>query len=458
MYDIKIVNGSIPNFRTGELDHTNIGIKEGKIVAIGQLNEASNSIIDALDCIVSPGFIDVHMHEDRLDDKRENIDFDISNHMLKMGVTTCVGGNCGISFDGLEGLRQFKQSIKRNGSPVNYLMFAGYTSIREACGVIDRYKTSTESEQLKIQDHFGAYLNEGVIGLSFGLEYAPGTSEQEVTNICSRYKDILVSAHFRSDGKDSVHSMNELITLSKENDLKVKVSHIGSCAAIGYMEESLEVLDKAVNEGIKIDADCYPYDAFSTHIGSAVFDEGWQTSMNASYEDLMVLEEPFKNQICDEALFKKLRSEYSDHMVLASVMNEHEIIMAYERDYVSVASDGILNHGQGHPRAVGTFPRVLGRYVRDKKVIDIVTALKKMSLQNAKWLGLKHKGEIKVGYDADITIFDPNTINDKATYTNAKLVSEGIKYVLLNGEIALKNNTVVNDRLGQFIERSDCDG
>ncbi|MDM8534080.1 amidohydrolase family protein [Clostridiaceae bacterium HSG29] len=457
MFDLKIMNGKTVDFDSNGFIKTNIGIINGKIVEIGDCKEEANKIIDANNCIVSSGFVDSHMHEEKIESYQENIEFDVSKSMVKMGVTTCVGGNCGINFSGFDGFKKFKKSIINNGAPVNYLLFAGYTTLREECGVDNRYKSSTKIEQEMIYNRFKEYFDEGAIGISFGLEYAPGISMEEVINLTNRIKSesVLLSAHFRKDGKDAVQSMKELIEISKITDLPMRVSHIGSCAAIGYMDESLKVIEEARNNKIKIDADCYPYDAFSTFIGSAVFDDGWRERLNADYSDITLVEEPFKNMVCDKELFNKVKMEHPEMMIVASVMDENEIINAIKSPFMSIASDGMLNHRQGHPRAAGTFPRVLGLFVREKGVIDLIDALRKMTLIPAKWLGLKEKGEIKLNYDADIVIFNPNEIIDQATYLNPTTSPEGIKYVIINGEIAVKNNNLINAKVGKFIERDD---
>ena len=143
-------------------------------------------------------------------------------------------------------------------------------------------------------------------------------------------------------------------------------------------------------------------------------------------------------------------------MVVAFVMNEDEIAKAIANPNGMVASDGILNNGNGHPRAAGTFPRVLGKYVREEKKLSLVDALRKMTLEPAKRLLMDHrKGVIKVGADADITIFDPETIIDGPTFTDISLPNKGIDCVLVNGRMALKDNLFVNDRLGRFIAYQD---
>ncbi|MDO4396450.1 MAG: amidohydrolase family protein, partial [Clostridia bacterium] len=143
--------------------------------------------------------------------------------------------------------------------------------------------------------------------------------------------------------------------------------------------------------------------------------------------------------------------EYPDMLAVAFVMNEDEIAAAIANKYGMVASDAIITNGNGHPRAAGTFPRVLGKYVREEKVLSLVDALRKMTLEPAKVLGLDKKGIIEVGADADLTVFDPDTIIDGATFQDLHIQPEGIDYVFIGGEMATKGKETINGRLGRFI-------
>jgi len=215
------------------------------------------------------------------------------------------------------------------------------------------------------------------------------------------------------------------------------------------MQETLDILDRARAEGVNITADCYPYNAFCTGIGTAVFDEGAFDKWN--YSDIMLTDGPDRGKRCDRELFEKTRKENPEMMVVAFVMNEPEIDLAYKQPYVMVGSDcGFMNKA-GHPRGAGTFPRVLGYYVRDRKALTLMEALKKMTVQPAQRMNLDTKGQIKEGFDADLVIFDENTIRDGATFEEPTLPPVGIDYVLLNGQIAVKNNEILNDRLGHYI-------
>ena len=166
----------------------------------------------------------------------------------------------------------------------------------------------------------------------------------------------------------------------------------------------------------------------------------------------MLTDDPYKNVYCTEEIFRECREKYPEMLVVAFVMNEDEIGKAIANPRGMVASDGIINHGNGHPRAAGTFPRVLGKYVREEKLLLLIDALRKMTLEPAKRLGIEgFKGQIAVGADADLTIFDPETIIDGATFGDLNIPSKGIDYVILGGQICAEDNTIVDARRGKFI-------
>jgi len=404
---MKIINGSIPDFNSMKLEIADIGIKDGKISEIakqGGLKGAYEKEIDARGMIVSPGFVDIHMHEEVIGETMDGDDYDIANRMLLMGATTCVGGNCG---NNRQSVKEFFGFIDKNGAPVNYLQFTGHNFLRAKVGIDDRYRAATADEIEKMGKILREdILEQGAIGLSFGLEYSPGITLDEILSLTEYVKDldILLSAHFRKDAKYAIESIKELIEISKKTGKAMQISHLGSCSAYGMMKESLDLIKEARDEGLDITADCYPYDAFSTYIGSAVFDEGCFELWNKTYQDILLTEEPYKGVYCNEELFNRVRKEHPQMLVVAFVMNEEEVVEAIKSPFVYVASDGLYRKGQGHPRGAGTFPRVLGKYVRDDKELSLVEAIKKMTIDPAKRLGLDEKGSIKESMDADIVI------------------------------------------------------
>lgn len=452
MYDIIIKNGNIVDYDSNTLKAQDIGIKDGKIASIGRVLTNGKVVIDAEGKIVSPGFIDIHMHEELIGNTEDGDAYDIANKMLQMGVTTCVGGNCG---NIRQSIGDFLGYVEKYGAPVNYMLYTGHNYYRNQLG-IDRYREATKNEILKMIELIrNDIVRHGAIGLSFGIEYSPGISFEELIEISNSLRDydILLSAHYRKDAKEGVSSIKELVRISEITGLPMQISHIGSCIAMGQMIEGLEIIREAIINGTDVTADCYPYDAFSTKIGSSVFDEGCFENWNKSYDSILLTEDPYRNVICTEEIFKKVRREYPEMLVVAFVMNEEEVIEALKEPFVYVASDGLLNRGQGHPRAAGTFPRVIGKYVRDEGKLDLLDQLKKMTKLPAKRLKLENKGELREGMDADIVIFDYDKIIDCATFQNPTEKPKGIEYVIIDGKIALEKGSVLNNRLGRAIRR-----
>jgi N-acyl-D-amino-acid deacylase len=453
MYSLKILNAKVLDFDTGEEKICDIGIQDGKIKCIGSCPEKAQEEIDVQGKMVSPGFIDIHMHEETIGLSSDGDDYDIANKMLLMGATTCVAGNCGNNRQSVEDFFGF---IDKNGSPVNYLCAVGHNYLRNVVGNDDRYRKSTLREIKKMQALANKAIEGGAMGISFGLEYSPGVDFDEAIKLCQgiERKNILLSAHYRKDAKYGIQSIQEMMEISKTTGMPMQISHIGSCTAYGMMKESLEIIQQGIDQGVDVTADCYPYDAFSTFIGSAVFDEGCFELWNKSYDSIMLTEEPFIGVRCDKELFYKVRKEYPEMLVVAFVMNDDEIIEAIRAPFVMVASDGLLRKGQGHPRAAGTFPRVLGRYVREKKALSFMDALRKMTLIPAQRLGLSSKGQVREGFDADLVIFDPTVIVDEATFESPTLSPKGISYVIVDGKIAVRDNVILQNRLGKVIRKN----
>ena len=455
MLDIKIVNGKILDVVNKTIIEGDVGIKDGKITDIGSLPYQAKEVIDAAGKYISPGFIDIHMHEEdfSLTKKKE---YDIADTMLNMGVTTCAVGNCGNNRQSIQELCGF---IQEHGNPVNYMSFIGHNYLRNEAGNTDIYKESSKEQLARMQALVSSAIDFGAIGLSYGLEYCPGISTNEAIEVAKEIhgrKDLLLAAHYRKDSIFALESIKEMAVIGRETDIPFQISHLSSCSAFGNMTEALKLIGELINSGTDLSVDAYPYAAFSTFIGSAVFDEGCFELWNKSYDSIMLTEEPFKGMFCDKELFEKARREYPKMLAVAYVMNEEEIIEALNHPLVMIASDGIYRNHSGHPRGAGTFPRVIGHYVRDKKALDFFDAIYKMTYMPAKRLNLKRKGMLAEGLDADIVMFDYNTIIDKATFENPQLRPEGIENVIINGKGAVKGGITLNHTLGKFYKRGEA--
>lgn len=448
MLDKLIINGRYPDFDAGELKKANIGWKDGRIEYIGSELAEAEEVIDATGKIVSPGFIDIHMHEENF--AKEGKGYVISKLMLRMGVTTAVGGNCGVQYQPISEFRAIIDEL--GGCPVNYIMLAGYNRKRTDMG-IGRYEHPSQKQMDELARLMKQELADGAYGISFGIEYDPGISFDELLNAVRAAEDprLLISAHYRGETKkDDLFPIEEMIRLANDIPQKFQISHLSSCSATGSMKEALDCINEAMEKNPRLNYDTYPYNAFSTEIGSAVFEDGCLQAWGKSYSDILLTDEPYKNVRCTEQIFAEAREKYPNMLAVAFVMNEDEIAAAIANKNGMIASDAILNNGSGHPRAAGTFPRILGKYVRRENCLTLMEALRKMSVEPADRLELHSKGRIELGCDADITIFDPQTVEDRADFSQLE-APEGIEWVFVGGNTALKDGKIISEHEGRFI-------
>jgi|Deesub1362A_J573_1020465.scaffolds.fasta_scaffold02115_5 N-acyl-D-amino-acid deacylase len=451
--DLVILNGRLVNFEKNRLEAKNIGIKKGKIYTITSAEITGKEVVDARGHVISPGFIDIHNHCDYNFHTGNTDPFETSRHLLLMGVTTSIGGNCG---SGSVNIKKYFDFIDTYGAPNNYMGFVGHRALREAAGIKDVYACASKTEIKVMQQLAREAIEAGGIGISLGLEYSPGASFEEVIQVCSVLRDYpgrLISAHFRYDGNRSLEAIRELVDISKETGIPMQVSHLNSGVCFGYASEALKMLETARQEGTDVMADAYPYNAASTSAGSAVFDEGCFERWDADYQDIMVAEGEYAGKRCNRELFLHIRAKHPDTRFIMFVMDEKEVDEVMLHPLVMVASDGNINNGCGHPRTAGTFPRALQRYASGKRDEALICMIEKMTRLPAQRLGLTMKGKLTEGADADIVVLNPKELKDNATYDNPVLPPSGIEYVLLNGKIVVEQGKILNDRGGKSIKK-----
>jgi len=447
---ILIKNGHVVDPSTNLDEVTNVLIENGKIAAISNSDFSANQVIDASGLIVTPGFIDIHMHEDKYIDDFDCLDDSMAKSALHMGVTLDVGGNCGDNY--VDPIKYFSL-IDRDGGPVNVALFIGHNYLRDICVKHDKYKPITDEAIDLMVLKANEYLDLGCCGVSFGVKYVPGADYREIlalTKTCSK-SDKLVSSHVRQDEDEVFDACNELMMQARDAQVRVQFSHIGSMGGYGQMNQLLKQIDEYRANGIDMKADCYPYDAFCTSIGSTTYDDGFLARYNSDYDHVFMASGKYKGQYCTKAIFDEVRRDDPNAEAIGFFMNKEDIDLAYSKDFVMVGSDGVRNDGSGHPRASGSFARFIQDYIASNK-ISLLEGINKMSCMAAKQLKLSNKGTLKVGADADITIFDLYSVKDNATYLFDKLTPIGFKYVIINGQIALKNDEIVNDKLGKAVK------
>ena len=426
----------------------NVLIENGKIAWVGTNEPAADEVIDASGRIVAPGFIDIHMHEDPVGEDGR-IRYSIFENMLRMGVTTAVGGNCGINeYDPVE----YLNILDRDGAPVNVVMLAGHEYFRRTAGTADKYAHATEEQKCALVEGIEKALAGGCMGLSFGLRYVPGTDQDEFYRAaaCCQPGKKLITAHVRDDADYIFESIDEVAQAGVKFGIPVQISHIGSMGGFGQMEDVLRQVDAYRMNGLDVSMDCYPYYAFSTEVGATTYDDGWLERYHCDYDALEFSEGKYKGQRANPETFAEMRRDCPEYLTGCYEMKPGDNAKDYQHPSVMVASDGILDDGQGHPRAAGTFPRFIAEFVR-KGAVDLYTAIEKMSAMPAQRMGLKNKGRLSVGADADVVIFDFDAIEDRATFAEPMLAPVGIDCVLVGGKVAAKNCDIVDGRCGKAI-------
>lgn len=428
----------------------NLLMENGKIVWVGTTMPDAEERIDATGRVVTPGFIDLHMHEDPVDEQGR-IKADIFNTMLRMGVTTVVGGNCGIN---VHDPVDYLNKVDEQGTPVNVALLAGHEYFRKAAGAKDIYAKATETEKQAMEEEIRKALKGGCVGVSFGLRYVPGADQDEFFRAaaCCKGTGKLIASHVRDDADAIFGAIDEFCTAGVTFGLPVQISHIGSMGGFGQMEKVLAQVDGYRLNGLDIAMDCYPYFAFSTRIGTPTYDPGWLERYHCDYDVLEFCEGKYKGQRATKETFEQMRRDFPECITVCYVMQERDVRMALSHPAVMMASDGLLDDGQGHPRAAGSFPRFLAEFSR-KGDISLYDAVAKITAMPAARLGLTGKGRLNVGADADITIFDPNVIEDGATFREPTLAPKGIDYVFIGGQIAARDCRIVKDDCGKSVRK-----
>lgn len=432
----------------------NLLLDQGKVVAVTGDVPVADRVIDAQGKIVCPGFVDIHMHEDPVESDGKIYADDekaIFNCMLRMGVTTAIGGNCG---ENCCNPADYLDIVDRDGLAVNVGMLAGHQWFREYAGATDKYGPATEEQKACMTDEIGKALDRGCLGVSFGIRYVPGIDMDELVAVAAPcQKDgKMIAAHIRSDAEEVFDAGRELMETGKTLHIPVEISHIGSMAGFGQMERFMNMVDEYKMNGLDVSCDCYPYYAFSTHLGSTTYDDGWTERYGCGYDVLELCEGKYKGQRCTREIFDEERANNPNCITVCYVMKDSDVDMAFRHPNVMLASDGIMNHGQGHPRAAGAFPRLLAEFVRPGK-LALYEAIRMMTAMPAERLGLSNKGRLNVGADADVVIFDMDRIQDGATFKEPVNAPVGIDYVFIGGEIAAENCQIIRKDLGRSIRK-----
>ena len=441
--DTLIRGGTLIDPVSGTETRTDLGIVDGRVAWIGNGATAAGRILDATGLLVAPGFVDTHTHDEELNNPGP-----IQRALLLQGITTAIAGNCGLGplIDRYEPLRR---------TPLLKLAYlTGHTMLRQEVGIVDTYRPATAEETERMQALLRSELARGSFGLSFGLEYAPNTSPAEIDALASLLTGMperFISVHIRFDGPECLAGIREVIDIAKRFKVRLQVSHIGSMTAFGFCRQAVALIEAAKSDGVDLGFDCYPYDAFCTMIGSAVFDPGFEQRWNKGLADLEVATGCYKGSRLNPESYAELRANDPDALIIAHVMNDQEIRECLAHPSCAIATDALLRNGEGHPRAAGTFPRAL-RILREAGLSWPEALRHATSLPAAMtWLDA---GRLVPGTPADIVVFDPLSLRDKATFADQLAPPEGIHYVFIDGTVAVDHGTIAARPSGRLLFRS----
>ncbi len=482
MYQLIVKNGFLLDGTGDPGYYGDIAIRDGRIVAIGENLGAAEQILDATGLTVTPGFIDSHSHADA-----KVLEYPLQAEKTEQGVTTSIAGQCGNSVAPVAGMTfpEFLDQLEKTPMDANLVCFVGHGTLRKAVmPEQDRAPTDRELETMKAT--LAEALEHGAGGLSFGLFYAPGCFAQEAELVAlaqvAAAHGLPVSAHIRNEGDLVVEAVEEFIRVIRKSGARGILSHHKAVRRRNWpkIQKTLALLQQAVAEGLDIYCDVYPYCASATTFSQLFIPKSWRAEGTAGllrnlanpdlcrenrrqffetegedlswvqvnicpgypqYEGLRLPEiallhgkDPF-----DTAMDLIRDTKDACKACFFSIGEEQMLqVLAWER--TMVGSDGGLRGDAKvyHPRLRGSFPRAL-RYVRETGVVSLPEMIRKMTMLPAQVYGLSGKGLLKPGYDGDICVFDPNTVCDRADFINCHERAEGLRWVLVNGQVASEN-------------------
>lgn len=492
--DILIRNGRIIDGTGNSWFVADLAIRDGKIAAIGKLDHIRAArVIDAKRNIVAPGFIDVHAHIELGLFETPTTD----NYILD-GVTTVITGNCGGSADSL---KDFFNQIDNTRTSINVASLVGHNTVRrQVMGLANR--AASADEQKRMESLVDQAMKEGAVGLSTGLIYLPGlySNTDEViglARVAAKHHGLYAS-HMRNEGSKVVEAINEALDIGRAANMPVQISHfkVSAPANWGRSRETLALIEKARADGLDVTIDQYPYTASSTQLSVMLPDwavEGGLPAIRKLLADpaqrrkiaAEILENARNNRrpdfsyavvarhAADASLNGKnlavinrekgrsptMENEIETLLDLQNAggaqmvfhgMSEDDVRYFMRYPFNMVGADGGVQNGKGqpHPRSYGTNARVLGKYVREEKIISLEDAVRRMTSLAAQKFQLKDRGLLREGYAADIVIFDDKVVIDKATFDNPHQFSAGFSHVLVNGQITAEGGRHTGARSG----------
>jgi N-acyl-D-aspartate/D-glutamate deacylase len=446
-YDLVLKGGRVMDPETGLDAVRDVGIRDGKIVRISSETLSGRRVIQADGLVVAPGFIDLHQHGQEIESQRvKALD----------GVTTALELEVGAP-----DVAQFLKA-KEGCSILHYGSSASHAAARAMVlgaplppgeilpksGLATDQPATTE-QIMRIKDRLRAELDARGLAIGMGIQYTPGATRLEVIEMfrLAAERRVPVYTHVRSSGHvdpgSSIESVSEVIAASAITGAPLHIVHINSSCLRDALE-CLSMVEGARARGLDVTTEAYPYIAGMTFINSAVFNPGWQEKHGGiSYDDLVL---PNTGEHLTKERFNELHDSNTPQTVLIFSNSQEVLDRVIPDPLVMIASDGF----EGHPRNAGTYARVLAQYVRGKRTISLMDALRKMSLMPAEMLerstpAARQKGRLQEGADADIVVFDAATVSDRATFEKPMEPSVGVRYLVVAGTLVVNEGKIVSD-------------
>ena len=441
-YDLVIANGRVMDPASGLDAVRHLGITGGRIAVVSETPLQGSRVIDAGNHVVAPGFIDLHEHGQTEESYRM---------MVRDGVTSALELEVGTG-----DIAKFYADRAR-GQIVNYGASIGHIAARMKVfrdpstnsfpvGVGGSAK-ATEAQIAEMEAILRKGLAEGAVAVGLGSAYTPGASMDEIRRMFKVAADADASVHIHM--RSGVPGLDSTIAAAKAVGAKLHIVHVNSSGDTD-LTAFLARIKAARDAGQDVTTEAYPYGAGMTSIQSALFDN-WQTWPDARFpqHQLVSTGERLTRRTFEEARRK-------GGTVIIHGRSEAQTREAIVSPLTMIASDGFIENGRGHPRTSGTYAKVLGKYVREEKALSLMDALRKMTIEPARRLearvpGMARKGRIAVGADADLTVLDPATVIDRATYEDGTIPSAGIPFVIVNGQVVVERGQITNARPGRAI-------
>jgi N-acyl-D-amino-acid deacylase len=531
-FDLVIRGGNVMDGTGNPWLTEDIAIVDGVIKKVGSVEESSEKVIDAKGMLVSPGFIDLHNHDDLTILALPNAE----SHIMQ-GITTSVVGNCGIGLAPLttgnmelvknftapfrvpgfdyewdwKTMREYYDKVEKKGITINLAPLVPHGIIRFAVKGSDSSEPSQE-EMNEMKQLLRQGLEDGAFGLSSCLIFAPGSYSKteeliELASVLKKYGAIY-STHIRNEGDRLIESVEEAIRVGEANNIPVEIAHHKASGKTnwGKVNGSLRLMEQARKRGVEISCDVYPYTAASLWLTSILpvwvtqggremmvarlrdsemrlrarkeIDENTMKGENwlrgAGWDGIFIAGCPSRREYEGKSLIEIFKGKgQSDDLydglfdlcieiegpstIVMFAMDEDDVRTVMSNPLSTIISDSWVSApitgGKPHPRAYGTFPRFLGKYVRDEGIMTMEEGIRKITSLPAGKVRLKDRGIIKEGFRADIVVFDPDKIKEKATFNEPHQYPEGIDYVIVNGEVVVEHGELTGVRPGKVLRK-----